>query len=126
MKRFVLPLLALSLCPQVQAESVHLTCAEFKSKDGELWTQQVLIDADRGYAKVDSTVMALIAGPTEFVLEKIEDDVNFLVHRIWINRQTLAFRRTWTYWPYKDSSSESERETSGQCRITPARAGNKI
>ena len=122
----VLIALGLTFPAPALAAPTHLTCTETKSNDGKLWKQQVLIDADRGYASVDSTEMPLIVGPTELVLEKSEVAQDFLVHRIWINRQTLAFRREWTFWPYKDSSFESERKTSGQCRITPAPAGRQI
>lgn len=129
MKRLVFPLLALSLCPPVQAAPVHLTCAEFKSNDGELWTQQLLIDADRGYAKVASTEMGLIAKPSEFVLEKREMSPDFRMHQIWLNRQTLTFKRRWVFGSALGRQLGDpmiEREASGQCRITPARAGNKI
>ena len=83
MKRLLIPFLALALCPPAQAAAVHLTCTETKSNDGDLWTQQVLIDADRGYAKAESREMGLIERPTELALEVIEEgkrSIDFLMY----------------------------------------------
>ena len=126
MKRFLIPFLALALSAPAQAAPVHLTCTETKSSDNDPWTQQLLIDADRGFAKADTTEMNLILKPAEFVLQESETSPDFRMHQIWVNRQTLTFKRKWLFWPSGDPDFGVSREASGQCRITPAPAGNQI
>ncbi len=87
---------------------------------------QLLVNADRGYAKYDDQEMSVTARPTELVLKRVERTPDRLIHTMVINRQTLAFRRGYLFHPYGNSDFGTDRETSGQCRITPAPAGRQI
>ena len=125
MKRLLLPFLALALTAPAKAAPIHLTCVNQDQASAKQITMQIFVDTDRGVGSIDGMSEPLTVRPNELQLAHVKQSPRLSIKKMVINRTTLAF----TYHRVFRSQYGSELikwDSSGQCSITPAKAGRQI
>ena len=108
--------LGLTFPAPAMAAPIHLTCTETESTWGTPSDRRVFINASAGTASVGGAQRDLLVEPNQYRLMTLKSEPMFLVSNFVIDRTTLKFTSS-------ISTDDIKRESSGQCRITPAAAG---
>ena len=111
---------------RAEAAPTYLTCEDTTStKDGSpyrKWTRQIFFDLDTNKVTVDGKEHQLTVAPSELKIFSLNNvPGNVVSYTFTINRSNLAYEHE-----YHFISSKLKFESTGNCQIAKAPAGNKI